>query len=123
MAGRTLLVLAAVLLRRKWLAVVLTGLLCFLLVLGSENLAVGLPLAVISAALLVFVAVRFGVLALFVLMTCPILITAPYTLDLSRWYAARSLVLAGLFLALAVWAFRVALGGRKAFGGAGLGEA
>jgi hypothetical protein len=35
---------------------------------------------------------------------------------MSRWYAGRGLFLVGLVVALAVYAFRVALGGRPAFG-------
>src|SRR5262245_59508393 len=119
----TLLVLAEALLRRRWLAMALTGLLCVGLLLGGENVAVELPVAVTVAAVLIFVAVRFGVLALFVLLSCELLVKAPFTLDLSRWYAARGLVLVGLFFALAVWAFRVALGGRPVFGAMRLDEA
>jgi hypothetical protein len=47
---------------------------------------------------------------------------APLTLDFSRWHAGRGLFLAGFVVALAVWAFWVALGGKSAFAGGRLDE-
>ncbi len=42
---------------------------------------------------------------------------SPMTSDLSAWYASRGLFILGLTLALAVWSFRHALGGRKVLKG------
>jgi hypothetical protein len=120
----TILVLSQVLLRRRWLAVGLTALLLVVLNLSGENYAVEIPAAAVWSALFLFAAVRFGVLAFTVaLFVYGLLVTAPLTLDLSRWYASRGLFFVALILALAVWAFRVSLGGKPMFGGASLDEA
>lgn len=119
----TLLVLSQVVLRRRWLAIGLTGILLVVTGLSGENYAVELPAAIAIAALLLLAAVRFGVLAFTVTMFVGFLSRGPFTLDLSRWYAARGLVFVGLVLALAVWSFRASLGGRPVFGGARLDEA
>ncbi len=119
----TILVLSQVLLRRRWLAVGLTALLLVVLNLSGENYAVEIPMAAVWSALFLFAAVRFGVLAFTVtLFVNGLLVTAPLTLDLSRWYAARGLFFVALILALAVWAFRVSLGGKAAFAGSRLDE-
>ena len=119
----TILVLSLVVLRRRWLAVGLTGILLVVLRISGENSAVEIPASFAVTALLIFAAVRFGVLAFTVaLFVCGLLASAPLTLDLSRWYAARGLFFVGLILALAVWAFRVSLGGKAAFAGSRLDE-
>ena len=121
----TLIVLSQVLLRRRWLAVGLSGLLMFLLLggLSGENFAIDVPVAIVLTTLFLFVAVRFGILAFTIaLFVGQLLINDPLTLDLSRWYAARGLVFVGLILALAVWAFRTSLGGKPAFASGRLDE-
>jgi hypothetical protein len=45
-----------------------------------------------------------------------LLILSPITLDFSRWYAERSLLALLLFVALALYGFRIALGKRPVFG-------
>jgi len=120
----TILVLSQVLLRRRWLAVGLTSLLLVVLNLSGENYAVEIPTGVVWSALFLFAAVRFGVLAFTVaLFVAGLLVTAPLTLDLSRWYAPRGVFFVALILALAVWAFGVSLGGKAAFAGSRLDEA
>jgi hypothetical protein len=94
----------------------LVGLL--LLVTGriGGNYAIEIPALVVLTCLTLFVAVRFGILAFIVaLIVYELLDRAPLTLELSRWYAARGLFLVALILVFALWAFRVALGGRPAF--------
>jgi protein-S-isoprenylcysteine O-methyltransferase Ste14 len=60
---------------------------------------------------------RSGVLAVTViLVVVPFLVSMPFTLNLSRWYAGRGLVLAAAILAAAIWAFWTSLGGRRALG-------
>ncbi len=123
LAIMTMLVLAQVLLRRKWLAAAFGGLLLVALALSGENYAVELPTGILIAALTIFVAARYGILALcFSYLAHLILSGAPLTLDFSRWYAGRGLFLAGVVVALAVYAFRLSLGGKPAFGAAGLDE-
>ena len=60
---------------------------------------------------------RFGILpgTLIVLISVAMVGTSPLTSDLSAWYASRGLIVVGLTLALAIWSFGHALGGRKVF--------
>ena len=123
LAIMTVLVLGQVLLRRKWLAIAFAGLLLVTLSLSGENYTVELMSGICMAALTIFVAVRFGILALcFAFLVNILFLEAPFSLDFSRWYAGRGLILAGLVAALAVYAFRISLGGKSAFAGARLDE-
>lgn len=63
----------------------------------------------------VVLAVRVGVVAGVVAWIVNDLLqfTTPLTLDFSRWYAWRTGVIAICVLAIAVWAFRAAMGRRK----------
>jgi protein-S-isoprenylcysteine O-methyltransferase Ste14 len=83
-----------------------------------------LPAAIAQAAVFVLVATRSGVLAVTViLVVLPLLVTAPLTLNLSRWYAGRGLLIVAAILAAAIWAFWTSLGGRRALGALRLGDA
>jgi len=117
----TLFALGQVLLRRKWLAVGFGFLLIAVLSTSfiGENFAAEVPGILVFAVLLTYVTVRFGVLALLVAFgVFQLLIQNPQTLDISRWYAGRGFLVVGLILALALCAFRAALGGRPTFGAA-----
>ena len=71
----------------------------------------------IFAAIIVFVLVRFGLIAsAMTWFTTFALIRAPLTLDLSAWYAGRSFAVLGFFTALLVAAFYTSLGGKPLFG-------
>jgi hypothetical protein len=62
--------------------------------------------------------VRFGLLALaaaFFMMFS--LQSTPLTTDLSSWYAPSAIVMVAVVVALALYAFRIALAGRSAFSG------
>ena len=119
----TVLVLAVIVLRRRWLAAALATVLLMSLALSGENYAVELPAGLLIAAIGIAVAARFGILAwCFTCFTSLILMETPLTLDFSRWHAGRGLFLAGFVVALAVWAFRVSLGGKPAFAAARLDE-
>ena len=115
----TLFSFGLVVLRRRWLV---AGFLAVVVTLifssdSSENYAVLLPATIAAAAVFVFVAMRSGVLAVTViLVVVPFLVSMPFTLNLSRWYAGRGLVLAAAILAAAIWAFWTSLGGRRALG-------
>ena len=123
LAIMTVLVLGQVLLRRKWLAIALAGVLLLMASLSGENYTVELLSGICMAALTIFVAVRFGILALcFAFLVNILFLEAPFSLDFSRWYAGRGLILAGLVAALAVYAFRISLGGKSAFAGSRLDE-
>ncbi len=68
----------------------------------------------VRTSVLLGVSLRFGMLpGTLLLMIGTILEAAPLTSDFSAWYTSKGLIVAGLVLALAVWSFRHALGGRK----------
>jgi hypothetical protein len=106
--------------RRKWLGAIPLGLLFALVNLSGENFAIELPFAVLMAALLVFVVLRFGLLAVAAAGLVALLRVSPITLDFSRWYAGRSLFALAVVVAIALYGFRVALGRRPVFGMAAL---
>jgi hypothetical protein len=118
LAIMSLLVLLSVLLRRRWLAIAASALVLALLYLvASENLRVDLPAALVLGALMVLVAARFGILALYAtFLTFFLLFSCPLTLDFSRWYAGRSLFVLLIIVGLAFGGFWVALGGKSPFG-------
>ena len=61
---------------------------------------------------------RFGVLPLVAAaFVHVILLRLPLTLDLSAWYSGASLVALGSILAVTLWSFRAALGGRQVWKG------
>jgi serine/threonine-protein kinase len=115
----TLFAFGLVVLRRRWLAAASLGLIVALpgSVAAGENHAVLVPAAIVTAVVLVLVTVRSGFLAVTViLVVTPLLVTAPFTLDVSRWYAGRGLVVVASILSLTIWAFWTSLGGRRALG-------
>jgi len=61
-----------------------------------------------------WVMIRFGVLpCVLMLLVASTTSNWPLTSDFSAWYADKGLIVVALVLALAVWSFRNALGGRK----------
>jgi hypothetical protein len=115
----SLLFLGRLFLRRQWLAVAVTAVLMTILILGDlgENFLVSLPFAVAIAALSLIVLIRFGFLGLCVFMWISLLLQAfPVTLDFSRWYIGRSMLLLLVLVAVAAYGFRAALAGRPIFG-------
>jgi eukaryotic-like serine/threonine-protein kinase len=116
LAVMALLILSWVIVRRLWLAVGLAGLILVLGELSGENIAVELPMAIALGSLTIFVAARFGLVALaFTQLTRNLLLSAPLTLDFSRWYAGRSMFVLVVLASLAVYGFHTSLGGRPAF--------
>jgi serine/threonine-protein kinase len=118
LAIMSLLVLLSVLLRRRWLAIAASGLVLTLIFLAaSENLRADLPAALLLGALTVFVAARFGILALYAtFLVIGLIVRSPLTLDFSRWYAGRSLFVLLIIVGLAFGGFWIALGGKSPFG-------
>jgi serine/threonine-protein kinase len=123
LAIMALLILSWVLMRRFWLAVALAGLVFAVINLSGENIPVEVPMAVAAGALTMLVAARYGLVALIVYqLTWDLLLAFPLTLDFSRWYAGRAMFAAAVFLGLAIYGFRVLLGGKPALGAARLEE-
>jgi serine/threonine-protein kinase len=70
------------------------------------------------AACYIFVASRFGMLAIAVAQFVFFMVEFyPYTTDPSDWYAGVTLFAAGVITALVLYGFRVSLGGRSLFRG------
>jgi serine/threonine-protein kinase len=75
-------------------------------------------LVVVQFSAGLWVMMRFGLLPQIVLILVQnVGGQAPLTSDLSAWYVSKGLIVVGLALALAVWSFRHALGGRKVLKG------
>ncbi len=118
-----LLVLTALLfvLRRQWLAAIAAAIVFILvdghLASGDERVIVqvcALIEVVVVWALLLFVLIRFGLLALVSsFFFVGILQKWPLTLDMSLWFSGTSLVGLLLLAAVAVVATRISLGRRK----------
>jgi predicted amidohydrolase len=86
--------------------------------LGGENHFVTVPWAILNASLLTAVLLRFSILAYGACVLVANLVgNFPMTLDFSRWYAGRSLLVLAVVAAMALYGFRCALGKQAAFGG------
>jgi serine/threonine-protein kinase len=115
----TLFAFGLVVLRRRWLAAGFLALMLTVLISGGsgENVALQMSASVVSALVFVFIAMRSGLLSVAViLVVTPLLSRAPFTLDVSRWYAGCGLAVVAAILALTIWAFWTSLGGRRALG-------
>ncbi|MGH9365382.1 MAG: serine/threonine-protein kinase, partial [Thermoanaerobaculia bacterium] len=124
LAIMALLVLLSVLLRRRWLAIGVSTLVVTVINLTGENIAVDLPSSLLISVLMVFVAARFGILALYAsLLTATLMSLCPLAPDFSHWYAGRTLFVLLSVAGLAAWGFHTALGGRPVFGSTSLEEA
>ena len=100
------------LLRNTWAAAAVIAALGVVLGVTASGPVAGVAAAV-QLSLLLWLMLRFGILpgALFLLISG--LMHTPLTSDVSAWYASRGLTIVALTLALAVWSFRKALGGRQ----------
>jgi hypothetical protein len=84
---------------------------------GGESLTFLIIFAALSAAALMFVMIRWGLLAMAVMgIVFGWLRFIPMTLDTTAWYAGRSFFVMGLIAALAIFGFFVALAGKPLFG-------
>jgi hypothetical protein len=123
LAVTSLLILSWVILRRRWLAVGVAGLVLALLDISGENILVEVPMVLALASLTILAATRFGIVALAAsFLSRALLLSFPLTLDFSRWYSGRSLLVLLILTGLAVYGFRASLGGKPAFGAAALDE-
>jgi len=109
------------LLRNQWAAAAgFVAIFTTLSLLASQHVAAELPMRLLIYAIAAFALVRFGLITLAVaVVVANTLLNVPVTLDFSRWYAGAAMSVPILFLALTVWGFYAALGGRKVFEGAG----
>jgi len=116
-----LFLLLRLLLRRTWLAVsvvvvALAGLVVALA--GATSPLVNASVAVAAFLLILGVSMRFGMLALAAsLVFVTARVNHPLTSHFSAWFAPQGWMEVALVLAVALWTFRNALGGRKVLKG------
>jgi len=107
-------------LRKEWLA---AGAFALIMAVPFEHGAIA-PIAVlfglVQAAALIFVFLRFGLLAFVFSNFFAHFLEFPLTADSSAWYAGTSLFLLIVLAAIAVYGFRIALAGRPLLSGARL---
>jgi hypothetical protein len=114
-----LLFLLRLIFRREWLAaaafvLILTAIATFL---SQDSVALALPVRFVQYLLMIFVMLRFGLLAFVVGQAMVnIMLLFPITADLSAWYAGSTIFVLVLIAALASFAFHTALAGRQIFG-------
>jgi serine/threonine-protein kinase len=114
-----LLLLLRVVLRREWLAGLLfVAVVAVLLLSQGDNLPVQGFFAALSGFAFLALLTRSGLLAVAVVPFYELVVTAPVTLDLSRWYAGRSAFVLFVLAAVAVYGFYTSLGGKPLFGSA-----
>jgi hypothetical protein len=107
------LFLTRTLFRKYWLSVVATGIILLLTNLGGENFALETPFTLLETAILVFVVLRLGVLALaFTYFLMMGLDSFPITLDPTQWYASGPLFMLAVLLIMLIYGLRVATGNR-----------
>jgi serine/threonine-protein kinase len=113
-----LLLLLYIVLRRERLAAIALWVIGALaLSLTHESLA-GVPFACLTAFLIVWLLYRYGLLALMsAIYFLHLVIFFPITSEFGAWYAGDFVLGLGISLAVAVYGFRVSLGGRKLFRG------
>jgi hypothetical protein len=105
------------LLRKTWIAVILTSGLFFIMVGPAQgDIRPFIVSFLVLAAIHWFVLFRFGLLPILVGATISDLLqNLPLTFDLTAWYADVTLLTLALVLGLAVWGFWISLAGRPLF--------
>jgi hypothetical protein len=114
----TILVVTRAVVRNRNVAVLGLLLLCTI-ALSSPELppVVALICAAISAMLIVFALLRFGVLSVFAsAYTVGVLRTLPVVIDTSAWYFGRSLLTISVVAGIALYATVIAIGQKPLFG-------
>jgi len=103
------------LLRNRWVAAaVFVTLFTTLESLGTDHPMIRVPTLALVYAIAAFALVRFGLITLLVaVFVANVMLNVGMTADFSRWYATNALSVPIGVLAIAIWGFYNALGGRK----------
>lgn len=108
---------------RKQAAAIAVAFLIFAIAYVPNALTVGGSIAVpllvsgVTASLILYVLLQWGLLAAIVMgLVWGSLSAAPLTLDATLWYAGRCFLVLAACAALAVYGFVVSLGGKPMFG-------
>ncbi len=113
------LVILRRLLRNRWAAAAgFVALFTVAQTLGSQHLAIDVPIFFLIYGIAAFALVRFGLITLAVaVFVANIMLNLPVTLSFTRWYAMGTVSVPLGILALGVWGFWTALAGQKLFKG------
>jgi len=108
------LFLLRVTLRNKWLAAAgFVGIFSTLNTLQGGHAAIMVPVWLVVFSIAAFAVTRFGLISFAVaIFTANILLSLPYTLDFSLWYAGSTLFVLLSLVALAAWGFYLARSGQ-----------
>lgn len=103
------------LLRRRWLGLVVTGLI--MIVIDAPSDPIGASRVVLFYGVALLILRRMGLVATSSFFVIDLLGDSP-PLDFSRWYAGRAMIALAIPLALLVYGFYVSLGGKPVLGSA-----
>src|SRR5205085_8913701 len=119
-----LLLIFSIIFRRWWVAVGAVFLLITLLgALTGEHPSVDWLFAMLNAALILFVLLRFGMLAAFFTQFFALtFFLFPMTTNFSVWYAGTAAIALAVSLALLLFGFRTSLAGQPLFRGSLVGD-
>ena len=108
-----LLFILRVVLRKEWLAV--AGVVAVVVGVAVAEGArwPDIPFAIAVGAILTVVILRFGLIAAIFSSAIQDILRLPHTLDFSAWYAGTAAVPLVLIALLAIYGFRISLGGRR----------
>jgi hypothetical protein len=113
LAFMSLLTLAQLIFRKRWLAIAVCGLLLFVVLLPGLNFFLEAPTIALEVLIILIAIARFGLLGFaFTMFFNNVLTTFSQSFDFSHWYSARSWFALLVCLALALYGFRRALGGK-----------
>jgi hypothetical protein len=109
----SLLVLAQLIFRNHSLALAVCGLVLFITLLPGQNLFLEVPTIALEVLIILIAMARFGLLGFaFTMFFATVLAAFSQSFDFPHWYSARSWFALLVCLALALYGFRRALGGK-----------
>ena len=116
MAWLAVLTIATVIFRKKWLGIVMTGLV--IIAVNASPSPVDLIVAVVFASVSMAVLLRFGLIASGSLSVVFLILSASPPLNFSQWYSGRAAIALLVPIALLIYGFWISLGGQSPFGNA-----
>jgi hypothetical protein len=116
LATVSFLLVARVIMRRDWLAVLVSGVCLGMVVLAADNIVLAVTAALLCSVVVYGLLFRFGLLSVAAaLFFYFVLRRWPLTLDISQWFVWRSVFAMFLLVAIAVYAFLTINVGRSFF--------
>jgi hypothetical protein len=116
LATISFLLVARVIMRRDWLAVIVTSVCLAMVVLGADNIVLAVTAALLCSFVVFGLLFRYGLLSVGVtLFFYFVLRRWPLTLDVSQWFVWRSVFAMSLLMAITVYAFLTINAGRSFF--------